>query len=75
MTLTVIRAHACFVGKEFTSTLCVPLGFGTFLSQEQDVKGCLNTDVKSQWAGKAIPLDYEQNPYSGLFMSVLIVIV
>lgn len=33
----------------------------------------LNTDVKSQWAVKTIYVDYEQNLYSGLFTSMLIV--
>lgn len=39
------------------------------------MKVCLNTDVKARWAGKTIHLDYEQNFYSDLFISVLIVTI
>lgn len=74
--LTVIGAHPCFVGERCHLQIVCSSGLWHILSQEWDkVKGCLNTDVKSQWAGKTIYLDYEQNLYSGPFTSMLIVTI
>lgn len=57
---TVIQAHRCSVREGFCLQMVCSSGLWHVLSQELDkMKDCLNTNVKSHWAGKTVYLDYE----------------